>query len=589
MFWLMGCLMSSEEYSELQIRAGDADGDGYADAAFAFGDDCDDSDPLVNPGAVELAYNGLDDDCDSRTPDDDLDLDGVGSAEDCDDADPGRSPELAEVWYDGVDQNCDGNDTDQDGDGEAWVDVGGQDCDDTDPKVQMRSWYVDGDRDGYGDIDDPVLQCEPVDGRQELGEDCDDRDPEISPDALEICNDGVDNDCSGDAPECQVQSGELADAAIYVWYGDEPGDGFGSDHGVADLDGDGELEVLSSAPGSGCVHYSTGTSGTDSWCPGDVGGLISRVGDLDSDGSEDFAYETVDGRVQFVSGAAALSNEPAGLPSTGLADRGMGAWLDLARLSGTADAGTLLTLQSGQDKDFLVSYRVDGEAVVPEWTGFIDEGALGESKMAMGDFEGDGSDQVVIAVQKTDDVRQIFVYSPAGASISTPETADAEIGTRLLGVDGIQVLDVNSDGYADLVATVAEPGDSSLYVALGPELPRDLGQADAEMVGTGILTVGANFCLSVIESTGDPIAVFGTPDGHGGDSTGAVFGVEIPLSGNSELSDSIWSLSSGKDDSGQVIGCHPSGLLTPASVLVSEGTESADGPGSIVLFALDGM
>ena len=52
MFWLMGCLMSSEEYSELQIRAGDADGDGYADAAFAFGDDCDDSDPLVNPGAV---------------------------------------------------------------------------------------------------------------------------------------------------------------------------------------------------------------------------------------------------------------------------------------------------------------------------------------------------------------------------------------------------------------------------------------------------------------------------------------------------------------------------------------------------------
>ncbi|MFT5587764.1 MAG: hypothetical protein ACI9VR_005377, partial [Cognaticolwellia sp.] len=237
MFWLM----SVGEYSALQASAGNGDGDGYTDAAFTFGDDCDDGDPLVNPGAVELACNGLDDECDARTPDDELDLDGVESAEDCDDSDPDRSPDLLEIWYDGVDQDCDGNDTDQDGDGEPRFESGGQDFDDTDPSVQMRSWYVDGDRDGYGDLGDPLLQCEAADGRQELGEDRDDRDPEISPDAVEICNDGVDNDCSGDAPECQVQSWELTYSELYVWQGDKAGDGFGSDLAVADLHGDGML------------------------------------------------------------------------------------------------------------------------------------------------------------------------------------------------------------------------------------------------------------------------------------------------------------------------------------------------------------
>ncbi|MCK6518871.1 hypothetical protein L6R46_27905, partial [Myxococcota bacterium] len=49
----------------------DADGDGVP-ALF----DCDDTNPDVKPGAEETAYNGLDDDCDESTPDDDLDGDG---------------------------------------------------------------------------------------------------------------------------------------------------------------------------------------------------------------------------------------------------------------------------------------------------------------------------------------------------------------------------------------------------------------------------------------------------------------------------------------------------------------------------------
>ena len=55
---------------------------------------------------------------------------------DCDDTDTDRYPGAAEVWYDGVDQDCaEDDDDDQDGDGWTWDGVGGQDCDDTDPTV----------------------------------------------------------------------------------------------------------------------------------------------------------------------------------------------------------------------------------------------------------------------------------------------------------------------------------------------------------------------------------------------------------------------------------------------------------------------
>lgn len=69
----------------------------------------------------------------------DSDGDGYFSVEsggdDCDDANPAAFPGAPEVWYDGVDQQCDGvvDDGDQDGDGQDWSDVGGLDCDDADP------------------------------------------------------------------------------------------------------------------------------------------------------------------------------------------------------------------------------------------------------------------------------------------------------------------------------------------------------------------------------------------------------------------------------------------------------------------------
>jgi Putative metal-binding motif/Abnormal spindle-like microcephaly-assoc'd, ASPM-SPD-2-Hydin len=86
----------------------DDDGDGYTEAA----GDCDDADPSAWPGATERA-DGVDDDCNGLTDDRTLvyDDDGDGFTEqggDCDDADATISPADLEVAGDGVDNDCDG-------------------------------------------------------------------------------------------------------------------------------------------------------------------------------------------------------------------------------------------------------------------------------------------------------------------------------------------------------------------------------------------------------------------------------------------------------------------------------------------------
>lgn len=95
--------------SVLDAIGADSDGDGHLDAECG-GDDCDDLDVTVFPGAPTDC--GADHDCDTIS-DDDSDEDGhvsVGcGGDDCDDTVATIYPGADEVCNDGVDQDCDGS------------------------------------------------------------------------------------------------------------------------------------------------------------------------------------------------------------------------------------------------------------------------------------------------------------------------------------------------------------------------------------------------------------------------------------------------------------------------------------------------
>ena len=146
-----GTKTSDDDDSATPEPCTDADDDG-----FCVEDDCDDSNPLINPDEEEVC-DGLDNDCDASTEaaggEGDADNDGSRTCADCDDADAANLPGGTEV--------CDGQDNDCDGDAEADE--------------------VDADMDGE-------MVCEG---------DCDDANPGEFSGNAEVCDDAADQDCDG--------------------------------------------------------------------------------------------------------------------------------------------------------------------------------------------------------------------------------------------------------------------------------------------------------------------------------------------------------------------------------------------------------
>lgn len=135
----------------------DVDSDGFYSNV-----DCNDTDASINPGATEVAGDGIDQDCNGfLDPWFDADVDGYNNINsdftvlDCNDNEVSIYPGATEIANDGIDQDCDG------------VDL-------------IDSSLFDIDLDGFM-----------------AANDCNDNDDSIYPGAMETKHDGVDQDCNG--------------------------------------------------------------------------------------------------------------------------------------------------------------------------------------------------------------------------------------------------------------------------------------------------------------------------------------------------------------------------------------------------------
>jgi len=216
---LMGITIGTDAFNfAKEYFYNDNDNDGY----YSF-EDCDDTNPDVNPGSTELCDNidnncvgGVDEDLPQFTYYQDLDGDGFGEITqelitcestpptgfvadntDCDDAEAESNPSREEVC-DGIDNDCNG-----------MIDDG----------LEIFRYYLDADADDFGNefiFIDTCLMSPPL-GYVAQAEDCDDNDNQLNPNIAEVC-DGIDNDCNG-----MIDDG----LQIFRYYADLDADSFG--------------------------------------------------------------------------------------------------------------------------------------------------------------------------------------------------------------------------------------------------------------------------------------------------------------------------------------------------------------------------
>lgn len=177
----------------------DADGDGFnAEGGMCGPLDMDDTNPAVFPGAPEICTDGIDNDgnglvdkadpnainCPTQCTDMDGDTYSIEGGScgpiDCNDNDAAINPGAEENCSDGIDNNCNGK------------------LDAADPNaVGCPVICTDNDGDGYS-----------VEGGVCGAMDCNDSDPNLNPGAMEICGDGIDNNCDAriDAADSTCQA-----------------------------------------------------------------------------------------------------------------------------------------------------------------------------------------------------------------------------------------------------------------------------------------------------------------------------------------------------------------------------------------------
>jgi len=531
----------------------DDDGDGFSEHR----GDCDDTDPLVYPRALERC-NGIDDDCDTKVDDDDIDVHGQ-PAWWLDGDNDGYGTEF-ELMY-----ACDAPD--------GYAD-NPLDCDDNNADLNPDTvWYIDTDFDGYGSDAVTRTACEQPGGYALAPDDCDDTDNAVHPGADELC-DGVDNDCDSlvDDDDDTIVDEENG----MMFYEDADGDGYGvvsettgfgcesPPSGFADNTDDCDDTDSAINPGATEIWY----DGVDSDCgedndyDADADGYDSDLhSGTDCDDDEPLANPGMaevcnDGIDNDCSGDAPECALSLDYTSRGAyihgdaADSGMGGAADM---SGDLDGDGMADLITGADADSTayvlfgglsgtLQATAEADAEVTDATG----GETGGAVAAVSDLDADGYDELLVGCDNCDPLSVGDTYGSAwlvhgpltdGSSVDVADADATWRGSSASGEFGSAFetgTDFDADGVVDFL--LGEPGASTAYLVLGTTTAS--GEAATAATATITGTTGDDFgsVLAAADFDGDGTddMAFGAPNTDSSflGATGAAYVLYGPQTGS---------------------------------------------------------
>ncbi len=511
--------------------------------------DCNDNDKNVHPGKTEICDDNIDQNCNGIVDDateatlvyPDSDNDGYGSPltqkyactlpkgfasnyQDCDDKNSKVNPSAKEICKDSIDNDCNGT---------------------TDTDSKDVPWYKDFDKDGYGNMSIAITACAPPTGYVDDGTDCDDLTSGINPGVLEICENGIDDNCDKSVNQCKL-SGTI-DPPVKI-YGNEAQQWFGRSVAFTkDVSGDGidDLIVGSSGEGSsttpaGAVYIFFGPfkKGTSSLAQADVtitgetpgdraGTSVAEVGDVNGDGNNDIligapfapgstkfsgaayiffgpfkkgTYELAQSDVKFLGEA---SNDQAGNVVFGAGDvngdKNNDIMISAPKAKGVVDqAGVVYVMFGPFKKGFYSLSQADVKI-------------LGEAKndyvgKSLASFETKNTNNILIGSTNwstgNKGAASVFNGPILKGTYSIKQADSTFVGDSTNSFAGISVAsagDVNKDSHTDIVigantSKESGPYSGTAYVVLGPLKKgiQSLKDADHKFVGNNSESAGSS-------------------------------------------------------------------------------------------------
>lgn len=405
----------------------------------------------------------------------DADDDGYAAEIDCDDNDGSVNPGANEDCDTDWDDNCNG----------ANNDTGAVGCD---------VFFHDVDGDGYG-AEPSVCQCDPDESATTLdGTDCDDLDADVHPGVVEVCNDGVDNNCDAVLPEydgaeqCTLDRASVGDADFRI-VGAAAGDRSGAAIAAGDVNGDGVDDLVIGAPGyaatgaaflylGGVDFEATAASRQALYASSEVGseaGAEVLVVDINNDTYADVlisapSADTADGPaaggVYLVVGQASPSDETLVTPWFAGTETGdsMGASLGSADVDNDGLQEILVGSDGGDHAEGAVWLLIQQPELpqTPEWIRW--ESAFGPSVVAgAGDVDGDGLDDLLVGTPDPGTEgppagSAALILGDSALGLASLADADTTFGggsaAERIGASVSTAGDANWDGHIDFLIGV---------------------------------------------------------------------------------------------------------------------------------------